>query len=96
MIRHLANHGADLFRPKQDGLTILHIAASQNDIHLLDYVIKSQKVKNVDIKSNDGWTPAHSASFLGNFDSLNLLLENGANLADQHNEKMDCVDEIIR
>lgn len=31
--------GADLMKPKADGMTVLHVAASQNDIHLLDYVI---------------------------------------------------------
>ena len=36
------------------------------------------------------------ASFLGNMDSLNLLLEYGADLSKKHNLKMDCFDEIIR
>ena len=43
-----------------------------------------------------GWTPAHLAAFLGNFDSLNLLIENGADLCKYHNSKMNCFDEIIR
>lgn len=32
--------GANLLKPKADGMTILHVAASQNDIHMLDYAIK--------------------------------------------------------
>jgi ankyrin repeat protein len=34
---------------------------------------------------------------MGNFDSLNLLLEKGADLANKkHNHKMSCLDEIVR
>jgi ankyrin repeat protein len=43
-----------------------------------------------------GWTPAHLASFLGNFDALNLLIEYGANLHIKHNHGMTCLDEIVR
>jgi ankyrin repeat protein len=34
---------------------------------------------------------------MGNFDSLNLLHEHGADLANKkHNHKMSCLDEIVR
>jgi len=37
------------------------------------------------------------ASFLGNFESLSLLLENGADLiGKKHNHKMSPLDEIVR
>lgn len=37
------------------------------------------------------------ASFLGNFDSLSLLLEHGADLiGKKHNHKMSPLDEIVR
>lgn len=36
------------------------------------------------------------AAFLGNFDSLNLLIEHGADLSKKHNHDMTCFDEIIR
>ena len=31
--------GANVLKPKADGMTPLHVAASQNDIHLLDFVL---------------------------------------------------------
>lgn len=40
MVKFLCDNGANLLQPKKDGLTILHITASQNDIHTLDYAIK--------------------------------------------------------
>jgi ankyrin repeat protein len=33
---------------------------------------------------------------LGNFDSLNLLIDAGADLTKKHNHDMTCFDEIIR
>ena len=80
-----------------EGINCLHICASSNQIHILNYLLtKTSKVKGaVNTKSRDGWTPAHLAAFLGNFDSLNLLIEQGANLFDKHNHNMTVFDEII-
>jgi ankyrin repeat protein len=36
------------------------------------------------------------ASFLGNFDALNLLIEAGADLGRKNNDKMTSFDEILR
>jgi ankyrin repeat protein len=73
------------------------MAASLNDVHSLDYFIrKMPKGSSVDLESGDGWTPAHLAGFMGNFDSLNLLIENGADPWRRHHHKMTVFDEIIR
>lgn len=69
-------------KPKNDGITVFHMAASQNDIHTLDYCIGLNKHLTIDVKNEDGWTPAHMAAFLNNFDSMNLLIENGANISE--------------
>ena len=83
MIKLLVDNGANILKAKKDGLTSMHFAASNNDIHFLDYILSeadnAEKVAN--IQTVDGWTPAHYAGFLGNFDSLNLLLERGADLS---------------
>ena len=76
-------NGADVTKAKKkDGTTCLHIAAGTNDIHLMDYIIKNlpNKKEMINKRNNEGWLPAHMAAFLNNFDSLNLLLENGADL----------------
>ena len=85
LIELLVENGADLLKCKSsDGLTALHMAATNNDIHLMHYVIQNtyskQRIDFVNQKNDDGWTPAHFAAFLNNFDGLNLLLENGADL----------------
>ena len=73
------------------------MAASNNDIHLLDYIVTLEN-ENLDIntKNLDGWTPAHMAGWLDNFDSLNLLMENGADITLKNNNNLSAYEEIIR
>lgn len=74
------------------------MSASTNDLQTLYYILKkSANVKDViNVKTKDGWTAAHLAGFMNNFDSLNLLIEMGANLHEKHDHGMTVVDEIIR
>ena len=59
----------------------LHSASSSNDLKTIEYLVKECKV-SVNSKGQDGWTPAHFSGFMNNFDSLNLLIELGADLED--------------
>ena len=86
----LVNLGANPYKTKKDGLTALHIAASNNDIHLLDFLIDRDFKIDLDVKNEDGWTPSHLAGFLNNFDALNLLLEKGANISSKNNNDLTC------
>lgn len=82
MIKLLVDNGADITKQKEeDGLSAIHFAASNNDVHLLDYILETAGPGVVLQENHEGWTPAHFACFLQNFDALNLLLENGADLA---------------
>ena len=88
-------------KPKlDDGLTPLHFAASNNDVRFIDYVLNDLYQNNaqqiVNIENSHGWTPAHFASYLNKFDSLNLLIENGADLARRNGNGFSCFDEVIR
>ena len=40
VVKTLVENGATLLKPKGDGMNILHVAASHNDIHMLNYAIK--------------------------------------------------------
>lgn len=72
------------------------MAASNNDIHTLDYAIKLDRAANIDTKNHDGWTPAHMAGWLNNFDALNLLMENGADITIKNNNNLSVYEEMIR
>ena len=74
------------------------MAATINDVHVVDFILESVEdpQRAVNTATDEGWTPAHFAGFLNNFDSLNLLLEAGADLSKQSNVGMSVVDEIIR
>ena len=79
-------------------MTALHMAASINDVHVVDYIINyvEEPKRVVNVANDEGWTPSHFAGFLNNFDSLNLLLEAGADLQKESNVGMSVVDEIVR
>jgi ankyrin repeat protein len=99
LIKLLVENGADLMHPKKDdGLAAVHFAASNNDVHLLDYILNSgENPKSVCAMVNkEGWTSAHFAGFLNNFDSLNMLIENGADLNSKNSSGLSIFDEIIR
>lgn len=50
----------------------------------------------VDIRNKEGWTPAHLAGFLNNFDALNLLMEHGADICATHNNNLKVYEEVAR
>jgi len=95
-IQELVANGANVMKTKTDGISLYHMAASNNDVHLLDYAISLKAHTSLNLKNDDGWTPAHMAGFLNNFDSLNLLLENGASLDEKNNNALSCYEEIVR
>jgi len=48
---------------------------------MLDFVIRVKDSRlDINTKNEEGWTAAGMAGCLNNFDSLNLLLENGASI----------------
>ena len=105
MIKLMVENGADLHQTKaNDGFAAVHFAASNNDVHLLDYILEtvSNPKRVANMQSKDGWSPSHLAGFLSNFDSLNLLIEHGAQLTDKNNNGqfyrfcLTTFDEIIR
>ena len=94
IVRKLISYGAIVNEKNKNGDHAFHICATLNSVKTLDYLLPFEK--NVDIANNEGWTPAHIASFLGHGDILNMLIENGANLLARHASKMNCIHEVIR
>ena len=53
MVKLLVENGASLLKPKADGITILHVAASVNDIHTLDFALKNVETNSIDVQTKD-------------------------------------------
>ena len=99
VFKFLVDHGAHLLKPKKsDGMTALHIASTINDVHVVDFILQNvdNPTRAVNIKTTEGWTPGHFAGFFNNFDSLNLLLESGADMSIRNSSNMSGFDEIVR
>ncbi|CAI2374403.1 unnamed protein product [Moneuplotes crassus] len=96
MVKKLYKLGGNMIKPKKDGLTCLHISATNNNVHILNYLLENRPTKSIDIENAEGWTPAHFAAFMNAYDSLNLLIEHGANLWHKHQHNHDVFEEIIR
>ena len=89
----------DVLKAKRtDGMTPVHFAASNNDVHLMDFILeKAHSAKYAaNLPNKDGWTPTHMASFLNNFDALNLLLENGGDPTKENNNGLNSFQELVR
>mmetsp|Transcript_2997 Transcript_2997/g.5067 ORF Transcript_2997/g.5067 Transcript_2997/m.5067 type:complete len:177 (-) Transcript_2997:604-1134(-) len=95
-VQFLVELGADPSLCKKDEISVLHLSAANNDVQMLDYLIGLKLIESVDLQNAEGWTPAHLSGFLNNFDSLNLLMEHGADLSVKHLQKMSVYEEIIR
>ena len=63
-------------------------------------MVEDKTEKDVDrlinAENNEGWTPAHFAAFMNNYDSLNLLIENNVDMFKKHQQKMNVFEEIVR
>lgn len=65
MVKTLVNGGAQLLKPKKDGMTLLHLSATHNDIHILDYCLKKKETTSIDLETNDVIKKFELKKFLG-------------------------------
>ena len=65
-------------RAEQDGLTPLHLASSNGDVHVAKLLLK--QFARHDVKAQDGRRPLHLSSARGHIELTRLLLERGARI----------------
>ena len=65
MAKQLVEAGARVTSPMAKGVTVFHISAADGDVHLLDFAISRGQHLSLDLKTEDGWTPAQHAALLG-------------------------------
>lgn len=67
----------------RNGYTCLHYAARHSHVSICAYLVISQRV-DVNLKTNSCQsTPLHRAAYVGSYEIVKLLVENGARLAEQ-------------
>lgn len=59
--------------------SLLHLAASKNYPHLVQYVLR-HSLSSMELRDKNGWTPLHTAAYYNNLDVAMLLVEHGANV----------------
>lgn len=52
-LQELVESGAQVLKPRKDGVTTLHLAACTNDVPVLNYVLKAKSTSSIDMISDD-------------------------------------------
>ncbi|MBV9576036.1 MAG: ankyrin repeat domain-containing protein, partial [Gammaproteobacteria bacterium] len=78
VVDELLKQGANPYLFTQDGLLALHLAARNNELEVLKYLLDHEKNINLNYQKNDGWTLLHIAVSNGYFNMVEELLKRGA------------------
>ncbi len=86
----------------EDGRTPMHLAAQYNQVHMLKWLIETQKLQQKAIRTDndqngyEGYTPLHFAAENGSLEAIEYLHQQGAGLDDQNgkgNTPLHCAIE---
>ncbi|RUS77342.1 hypothetical protein EGW08_014896 [Elysia chlorotica] len=77
-LKQVANAGGDLEIRDHQGASMLHIAAANGYMDVADFLLDHHV--SVDSCDAESWQPIHAASYWGQLDILELLVQNGADL----------------
>jgi hypothetical protein len=76
------------------GRYLLHMAASCGRAEVCEWLVKCKKA-DINLKTyENGWTPAHAASFYGQINSLITLIKLGTNLARNDYDRLTSLEHL--
>ncbi|KAF7287649.1 hypothetical protein GWI33_005997 [Rhynchophorus ferrugineus] len=89
----LIQNGAEIKAKNNSDFNLLHLAASQDNTTMLDYLINGLQI-NINIQNKNGWTPLHCAARKGLKNIYYYLEKNGANTNIKDNYNRTALDYI--
>ncbi|KAL8672717.1 MAG: hypothetical protein Q9168_002842 [Polycauliona sp. 1 TL-2023] len=85
VLEKLLRHGGDVNEQDPEGITLLHSVAKSTSERARVFLEGSKGSLNMDPVDRDGRTPLHYAAAMGRAETVELLLEYGANIAARDN-----------
>jgi ankyrin repeat protein len=81
IVRHLINAGADLNKRGRFDELSLHVAAEEDSLIIVEYLVNEYKKKGIslDVKDRFGLTPLHRAANRKQLEIYDFLISEGAN-----------------
>jgi ankyrin repeat protein len=67
-------------KTQKDGLSLLHFTAHNGNIKSLDYLYRQYFKGDINILTNENWTPLHYSCFMNRMDCTAYLLDNKADI----------------
>jgi ankyrin repeat protein len=67
-------------RTQKDGLSILHFTAHNGNMKSLDYLYRNYFKEDINVRTNENWTPLHYSCFMNRMDCTSYLLDNKADI----------------
>lgn len=92
VLDYLANGGNPDFSEREDGYTLLHLAAQEGEVLILSDLIASGGDFNK--KDEAGFTPIRYSVGEGALDCVELLVNIGAKLSDTNDEALGTLKEL--
>jgi ankyrin repeat protein len=89
VIEELKKRGMDLYQSNEEGLTILHLAARQENSPVLCFLLQNGAAPLVHALWQNMWTPLQEASKAGCSENVKLLMEVEMTIVSERNLSFD-------
>ena len=86
----LIENKSDIYSTSKDNTNCLHIAVSEGHIDICKEILKTYKI-DINAANNNGWTALHYGVQNGNFELLQLLIQNGGDVYYATKDNTNCL-----
>ena len=90
LFQYLTGKGSNVYRRKRDGMTCLHIAASNGRLRLCKMLLDNYNF-DLEMMDDDGWSALLCAACTGHLELFKYLIEKGSNIYREKRDGMNCL-----